>query len=900
MKRRRIIAFWIAMFACSFAANAQVADTNVLTADSLLPFIDSLAVFQDISVTQDTSVVADTSAARDTIAAERIVTDTVRRETAASTRKQGYEIAGVVKDKNTGEGVPFATVFLAGTGIGSAADLDGNFLLKIPDLPKDTLRIQAVGYNTVNRKLDRQKNSYSFFIELERADNVLEEFVVHPGEDPAVTLLKLIIEHKPENNPDRTENYKYEVYNKLEVDLQRLSKEQFEKLPVPYMKKFSFIYNNLDSTSEQTPFLPFYLTETLSDYYFQRNPKKAREFIHASQIKGFKNESITKFMGSMYQNINSYDNFIPVFDKQFVSPISNQGLFYYKYKIKDTQQAYGHDIVLVQFVPRRNGENCFYGDFWVVDSVYALQRISMEVPKDANINWVSRVSLYQEFAPVKDSLWFCVKDKFIADFAAPYGAKLPGFIGRKTTSYEDIVVNDPSIEEVVNNPQYKEDVIVADTARHASEAFWESARHDSLSKNEKAIYHMIDTLESLPLFIRYKNMIKFIATGVKEFGPIELGPYWNVYSSNPVEGQRFRFSMGTTPKLFKDIYLNGYAAYGTKDEEFKYKLAGLWLLNRHPRMYLYGSYVHDIDRSTSYYDAVSNDNLFSNWFRKAGIPWKLAMVDEARLEWYKEYFSGFSHMFMFLHRDFDPYAPLPHAGIFTDGQGDPTDHIANSEVAVRLRFAYKERFLEGNYYRVSLGSKYPIVEARYGMGIKNFWNSGYEYQKVSLSISDEVKIAPLGSLYYNLFAGKYFGTLPYPLLEVHPGNEFLYYNKYAFNMMNRYEFISDQYAGVNIEHNIGGGVFNYIPYLKKLKMRQFWTAKVLYGSLSDANKNLNLDKGYPFRTLSDKPYIELGTGISNILQLFRLDFVWRVSPDLLPGESNDRYFGIFGSVRFNF
>ena len=884
MNCRKLWLLLVAILGAHVKMVGQIADSALHLPDSLF-YPDSIYVFSDTLQPLDTISIADTFTTSDSL---------------LTVLQSGFEIAGVVKDKNTGEGVPFTTVFIVGTGKGTAADLDGNFSMQFPKLPGDTLRVQAMGYQTISRMLDHSKSRQTFFIELERADHLLEEFVVRPGEDPAVVLLRQIIEHKPRNNPDRTQNYKYEVYNKLEVDLQRLSREQFEKLPVPYMKKFSFIYDNLDTTSEQTPFLPFYLTETLSDFYFQREPKKQKEFIRASQIKGFKNESITRFMGSMYQNINSYDNFIPVFDRQFVSPISNQGLFYYKYKIKDTQQAYGQNIILVQFIPRRNGENCFYGDFWVVDSVYALQRISMEVPKDANINWVSRVSLYQEFAPVEDSLWFCIRDKFIVDFAAPYAAKLPGFIGRKTTSYKNISVDDPSIAAIVNDARYKEDVIVADTARQVSEAFWTNARHDTLNKNERAIYHMIDTLESLPLFVRYKNMIKFFATGVKEFGPIELGPYWNVYSSNPIEGRRFRFSMGTTPKLFKNAYLNGYVAYGTKDDEFKYKVAGLWLLNRKPRMYLYGSYTHDIDRSTTYYDAVSNDNIFSNLFRKPGIPWKLAMVDVARAEWYKEYFSGFSHMFMFIHRRFDPYAPLPHTDIFRDSDGNPADHIESSEVAVRLRFAYKERFLEGNYLRVSLGSKYPIVEARYGMGIKNFWNSGYWYRRISLSVSDYLKIAPLGELYYNVFGGKYYGMLPYALLEVHPGNEFFYYSKYAFNMMNRFEFLSDQYAGINLEHNIGGGVFNYIPYLKKLKMRQFWTAKVLYGSLSDANKNLNLNKDYTFRTLEQKPYIEVGTGISNILQLFRIDFVWRLSPELLPGESNDRYFGIFGSVRFNF
>ncbi|MBS1588581.1 MAG: carboxypeptidase-like regulatory domain-containing protein [Bacteroidetes bacterium] len=817
-------------------------------------------------------------------------------------KKQGIERSfnGVIKDINTGEGIPFATVFIPGTGLGTSADINGNFSFTDPHGHGDTLRIQAVGYTTQNKKLEKGKNEFSFYIELLRTDNTLEEFVLRPGEDPAVVLMRQIIAHKPENNPDRTQNYGYEIYNKLEVDLQRLSKEQFEKLPIPYMRKFSFIYKNMDSTSEKSPFLPFYLTETLSDYYFQRSPKKTREFIKASQMKGVKNESITQFMGGMYQNINSYNNFIPVFDKQFVSPISNQGLFYYKYRIKDTQQAYGHDIILVQFTPRRNGENCFYGDFWVVDSIYALQRINMEVPKDANINWVNRVSLYQEFAPIKDTLWFCTKDKFIADFVAPYGAKLPGFIGRKTTTYQNILVNDTSVLRVLSNPKIKDDVTIADSSKNKSEAFWTTARHDTLNKNERAIYHMIDTLETLPFFIRYKNLIKFFTTGKKEFGPIELGPYWNVYSSNPIEGRRFRFSMGTTAQLMKHVHLEGYLAYGTKDQEWKYKLSGLWLIKKHPRASIRASYVHDIDRSTSSYDQVSNDNIFSRIFRKPGIPWKMAMVDELRAEWKHEYYGGFSHSFMALHRVYDPYAPLPDVNIFHDDNGKPSDRVTSTEIAAKLRFAYKEKFLDGNFNRISLGSKYPILEMRIGLGLNGIWNSGYSYKKISLTISDKFKIAPLGEIQYDVFGGRIFGTLPYPLLEIHPGNEFFYFNKHSFNMMNRYEFVSDRYAGLNIEHNIGGGVFNYIPYLKKLKMRQFWTAKVLYGNLSEANKLLNLNKGYTFRTLDKDPYIELGTGVSNILQLFRIDFVWRVSPNLLPNEGPDRYFGIFGSVQFNF
>lgn len=883
---------------------AQTADQRLV--DSLVHVADSMKTAELQSFHPDTlKRTADSLALADSV---KKAPDTSQKDNAVIVPQNtptggggNYRFHGTVKDQNTGEGVPFANIFFPGTNTGTTADMDGNFSLTIDALPADSIRVQALGYGPYIRRLDRNKHDVSYYIELKREATQMAEFVFHAGEDPALVLLKKIIAHKPQNNPDRLENYKYEVYNKLEVDLQHLTKKQFEKLPLPMIKKFSFIYNNLDSTSEKTPFLPFFLTETMSDYYFQRTPKRTKEFIRASQVKGVKNESVDQFLGSMYQNLNAYDNFIPVFNKSFVSPISANGAFYYKYKIRDTQVIYGHNVILVQFTPKRNGENCFFGDFWVADTSYALQRISMEVPKDANINWVTRVSVYQEYAPVSDTLWFPVKDKFTADFVAPYNVKLPGFVGRKTTSYRNVVANDTSVSNVVNDPRLKEDVMVADTARQASEAYWTAARHDTLSRNERAIYTMMDTLNAMPAFIRFKKIMKFAFTGVYEAGPIEIGPYYYLYSSNPVEGQRFRLGLGTTPKLFKDVYLSGYGAYGTKDQEFKYYVSGLWLLQRHPRMYIFASHKHDIDRTDTYYDnQIGADNIFSGLFRKSNVPWKLAFVDDSRFEFFKQYFSGFSHMLTFQHRSYKPFDPLPANGIFKDQEGQDIDHVVNSEVGLRLRFAYKEKFLEGNYYRVSLGSKYPIVEARFAAGMPNIFGSNYTYQKASLSISDNVKIAPFGSLYYNFFGGKTFGTLPYPLLEIQPGNEFHYYNRYAFNMMNRYEFISDQYAGFNLEHTIGGGIFNYIPYLKKAKLRQFWTAKGIIGSLTDDNRKLNFDKNYTFRTLEGSPYIEIGTGVENIFQLFRIDFVWRVTPKPLPTETKEKYFGIFGSVRFNF
>ncbi len=873
--------------------------------DSLVRVADSMG-----RVVPDSVAVKSGDTSKESVAAKPAA-DTPRTATATTPSEGGYEITGTVKDKNTGEGIPFATVFFPGSDVGIPADLDGKFTLPFSKQPGDTLRVTAIGYATWNRRLNLRGDRHPVLtIELTREAAQLSEFVFHAGEDPAITLLKKIIARKPANNPDRLENYKYQVYNKLEVDIRNLSRKEFERLPIPMIKQFGFIYNNLDSTSEKTPFLPFFLTETLSDYYFRRSPKKTRELIKASHIKGIKNESIDQFLGSAYQNVNAYDNFIPVFDKSFVSPISNNGAFYYKYRIKDTQQAYGHPIVLVEFRPKRDGENCFFGDFWVVlDSVYAIQRVSMEVPKSANINFVSRVSLYQETAPAMgDSLWFTVKDKFVSDFNLPYSPKLPGLIGRKTTTYRNIVINSDSVAAVLDNPAYHKDVIVADTARGQSEDFWNAARPDTLSKNERSIYAMVDTLNNLPVFQRFKRTMKFLFGGVVTVGAVDIGPYYNLYSRNRVEGNRFRIGLATNKLLFKDVRLSGYLAYGTKDEAFKYYGDALWIINRQPRMYVFTSFRHDLDRSNNYYDnAVGPDNIFSGIARKRGIPYKLALVDDARFELYKQYYSGFAHALTLQHRTFDPFDPLPSAGIFMDENGREREQVISSEVGARLRYAYKEEYLEGQYLRTSLGSKWPIVEVRGSVGLKDVLNSGYEYQKASVTISDNVKIPPLGSIYYNLFAGKTFskGALPYPLLDIAPGNEFHYYLRNAFNMMTRYEFISDQYAGFNFEHSIGGGIFNYIPYLKKAKLRQFWTAKGIIGSLNDENTALNITSqqkpgGYPFRTLEKHPYVEVGTGVENIFQLFRLDFVWRVTPKPLPGEDQSKYFGIFGSVRFHF
>ncbi len=840
------------------------------------------------------------SAAQNTDSTLRVDTSLVAKKTIADTQiKKKYTFTGKVVDANTSEGIPFAAVFFLHTTLGTPADFEGNFSMSVDTLPSDTLHIETTGYNPVNKPLLKTRYENNFIIELERKKTELKDFTISAKwEDPALIMIRKVIAHKPDNDPDKLDNYSYESYNRLEADMERMTKAQFSKIPM--LKSYSFIFDNLDTVSEDRPYLPLYMTETLSDYYYSKDPKKQREFIKASMVKGVNNENVSKYLGSLYQNVNVYKNYIPVFDKKFVSPIADDGPFFYRYKIVDTQTIYNHRIIHMSYRPRREGENCFVGDLWFADTVYALQRISMDVSALANLNWVDRVSLYQEFEPF-DTIWFCIKDKFIANFTIYNSKKLPAFIGRKTTTYHHIKVNNDSVSHVLLDPQWRSTIIKSDSAKKYDNDWWAKNRPDSLSKNEKAINRMVDTINSMPITTLYKNTITFFVSGVKDIGYFQLGPYYYVYSSNPVEGNRFRFSAGTSHKI-KNFHLTSYLAYGTKDEAFKYGGSALWILKREPRVYLYGSYNHDLDQNTNYYGSIGADNIFNAMFHKPNIPWKMAFSDDKRLEFYRQGFTGFSFKTILQNKSFTPYFGLPSKGIFFDNNLRPVDAVTKTEVGLELRYAYKEKYVDGPYMRLNLGSKYPIVMLEISKSLNNVLNCNYDYLKTRFTISESINTPPFGHIRYSLFAGKYFSNeaLPYPLLEIHPGNEFYTYNKNAFEMMNRYEFLSDEYVGFNFEHNIGGGVFNHIPLLKQMRMRQFWTAKGAWGMLNNKNIALNFDKGFPFRELKGVPYLELGTGVSNIFQFFRVDFVWRVTPKPQSSENLSRYFGIFATGVFEF
>lgn len=805
---------------------------------------------------------------------------------------QGISFKGIIQDAHTKEPVSYASIYFTRSGIGKTSDSAGNFSFNISKFLKDTLVVSYVGYELYRLAITDSVNNKSIVIPLQRGA-ATNGVIVKSKFNKGLFLWKKIMSKKKQYNRYNLPNFGYEAYNKLEIDIKNFKADKAKKNFL--LKPFAFVFDNIDSTSEKEPFLPAYLLESVSDYAFQRNTKKFFENIKASNQKGLENESLTKLMGVMNQNVNVYGNFVNVMDKDFIGPFNDNADVYYNFFVPDTQVVGGKKIFHFVFAPKHSGQNTFEGDAWVTAQTFQIQKINLYLGKDANINYIDRISVFQEFIPLSDSVYFLNRDKFFADFKV-LGKQSLTLIGRKTTSYRNIIINSDSITNLFKKQPVEEVIKTEPGSSAKTDSVWNTLRHDTLSANEKAIYSTVDKLLQMPKFQRLQNTLKFIGTGYKTLTNFEIGPWFNWISSNNWEGTRVRFDLGTTTGFNKHIYLHTYLAYGFSDKKFKGKAEAYWIVTRDPKRFrLHLSYSDDIDNGINQIGDVGQDNIFSLAIRKPNTTRKFLQLKDLRFEVFNELGKGFSTEWFISHRQYNPLKNLPFKTTFpvTSGQS-----LTNFEVAVKLRFAYLEQFVEGDYFRYSLGTKYPVAELMVAKGFSGVLNSAYSYNKITASVKDYMKISPYGSFSYKIYAGKINGTLPFTFLENHPGNDIYYYNPGSFNLMNRFEYLSDKYAGVNVEHNVGSGLFRFIPITRKLKWRQFWNAKAVWGSLNTANTALNNSTG-AFKILNSATYLEMGTGIDNILKILRLDFVWRVLPRPLPVNKTSR-FGIFGSFQFQF
>ena len=324
-------------------------------------------------------------------------------------------------------------------------------------------------------------------------------------------------------------------------------------------------------------------------------------------------------------------------------------------------------------------------------------------------------------------------------------------------------------------------------------------------------------------------------------------------------------------------------------------------------MNIFASYTNDLDNGRIRYnddDDATTDNMFSQLIRRQNIRQKFLGIEAYKIGVSKVWPNQISTELSFNNSDYHTFGYLPSQVFFSrNGQS-----VINSELDFKIRFAPGEKEIQTHRRTIHMKSSNPVFEAKYGIAFPNIFQSEYSYQKVTLSIKQTIQIPRWGHIDYMIYGGKYFGdSIPFMLLEIHPGNEIYYYNKQSFNLMNRFEYFSDQYAGLNLEYNFEKKLINLVPFLRKSKMRQFINIKTVRGDLNSANRIFNRLEfaDYRLKRLRGENYTEIGTGIDNLFKFFRIDLVWRLAPTFVaPPTStvpnNPQNFAVFGSFRLQF
>lgn len=776
---------------------------------------------------------------------------------------QTTKIRGKVTDISTGEALPFVNISIPGTTTGTITDFNGEYYLETRQRG-DSISASYIGYKPLSKHF--KSNIYQEInFQLTSSSTMLEAIVVKPGENPAHPILRKIIANKAKNNPEHLNDYQYESYNKVEIDLNNVDEDMKNKR---IFKQFQFIFNYVDTSAiTGKTFLPIFITETLSDYYYSKSPRTEKEIIKATKISGVNNESVAQFTGKMYQTMNIYDNYINIFDQGFVSPIADLGLLYYRYYLIDSAFIGKHWCYQLSFKPRRKQEPTFTGDIWVNDTTFAVVKSDLRMEKTANVNFVKDMVINSEYTKLGDTLWFPKSSTLFIDFNIT-DRKTTGFFGRKTTSFSNVKINQNIPDSIT---KIAERVRVNEGALKQNDEFWKESRPFDLTPKEAAIYQMVDSVQKVPIYKTFFDIVNMIVNYYYVVGYFEIGPYYKTYSFNEIEGNRFRVSGRTSNKFSTKYMISGFAAYGDKDNRFKYGGDLLWIINKNPRNTASIGYKEDIEQLGQSQYALTEDNIVTSFLRR-NPNYKLTLVKEFSTSYEKEWFSGFSNTLKFSQRRLYPTQYIPF--IYTNGSGSLSE-LSTTDVSLNTRWYKGERFVQGQFERVSLGSDKPIVNLDLTAGLKNVFGSQYEYYKVHLNLYYKVNINPFGYTRIILDGGKIFGTVPYPLLHLHEGNETYAFDRYAFNMMNYYEFASDQYVSLFLEHHFQGFFLNRVPLFRKLKWREVISGKGLIGSLDKRNLSV-MDFPLGLTNVS-KPYVELGAGIENIFKVIRIDAMWRLS-----------------------
>jgi len=814
-------------------------------------------------------------------------------------------IRGKVTDASTGEGLSGVSIMVLNTSRGTSTDSSGQYLLTVNE-PAGQIRFAALGYKTLVKSVPEGR-SLTINAELEEDAQVLDEVTVsgkgryRNRDNPAVNLIRKVIEHKAANRLTRFDYASFQVYEKIMMAVSDVPRFVANNA---LTRGYRFAFENVDTTLVPgRRLLPIYLEENLSHRYQRLHPKAEKTIVTANKKteldkRYINNQNLETYFKFIHGDVDIYDNNILILNKPFLSPTADASPLFYKFFITDTVSTAEGTFVELTFVPRNKEDRLFAGKLQVTtDGNYAIRRADIWIDRQANLNWVTDVTISLRFGRHTSGVYLPTYSDVKINFGLFEGKR--GAFGQRTLVYSNYNTDQVIPERTFTGQQL---VTLADAAQQTNYQ-WESERPLRLTDAEAKTYTNLDSLNRNRSFLRTMRLGYLLAQSFVNAGPVEFGPLEYSYSFNDLEGSRVRLSGRTTRQFSEKLYAEAYTAYGFRDDRLKFFTGVAHTLNgkrigEYPAHYLHLTYQQDA-REPGQLLGFRNGDSFSRSLR-SGNQDKWSYYDLLKVNHVVEFGNHFMlQTFLTTQRQ------SPAAGLyFVSGHPhqDTVKALRTTELGLDLRWAPHEEFFQRNLERTPIINEHPVFNLRYNLGLKGLGGE-YTYHALRLDVFKRVFLSQLGLADINFGTGYIFGTVPFPLLDIPNASKTYMLAPDSYALLNNLEFVSDQYLKLAVEYRPHGFFFNKVPLLKKLNIREVGGFKLLYGDVRPENRPENNPRVFLLPRNPEgiqttfipgrRPYAEASAGIENILNVLRVEYVRRLSylnhPDI------DK-----GGVRFSF
>ncbi len=804
-----------------------------------------------------------------------------------------HQYTGIVTDSTTGEVIPFASVYVQGTIIGTTTDDEGRFLLKTSQ-ELSQLTFSFIGYKDKTVKL--HGNGLVGNIRL-ASDNMLQELVVKKRRvhykrknNPSVDFVKRVLEHKDSLDARSAQQFHSRCYKKQILAMTNadeiINKRENKGKNVELMKR---CVDTSEVSNEIV--LPLYTEEVVSNLdYTSKSRKIASTTLIEDQKSLFEiipEDIFSSLMADAGGEINIYDNSFRLLFTDFVSPIASYGKSYYHYYISDTLRNPFNDsigYIKVNFAPA-NKESLGFAGYMLVskDSSYGVKELEMNLSHASRINFVSGMVITQSFERTPEGYYTLRKSKLAME-GSPIDAidRIRGLYARIERYYAPYYFGD------------LEELQAADSAAGISYIPLDSLTIDDIlpdnapDRDIKDINDLKDQIAQSKIAKFTNFVIKSLSDNHIPIGDVKkpkfhIGPIYSIATKNDLEGRRFLLGGQTGTGLNKRVFGAGYVAYGLKDEKFKgWGEVEVSFIDKErsrtefPRKSVTVSYLADCDMPSNRYATSRGETFIS------GISWQTvrdySYYKRLTVSNVMEFDNGLTYNISVSRNQDTPADELEYIKSST---GIEVEHITTSELSLSLGYQ-PNVFQQFGLNRFSLTNQIPHINVKQTFASDRI-ASEYSLSKTEVSYDQRFSLSPVGYMDVYVKGGKVWNKAPYPLLFTPPTNLSYICGSEAFAMMSSMEFIYDQYAMIDIEHYMEGWILAKIPFVNKLKLREFWKFKIMASSLSDRNNPLKNSGDEMLFTLPKnshvmtEPYMEASFGVYNILKLLQVEFVRRIN-----------------------